>query len=341
MGKPPLKKRVNGPRCCLLGGLENIITAPLKKIYVSLEKKTKRICGYRRDKKRKELVEGVDKEGSIKEFLTCPICEKPKDKFSQPKVFYKHIWDGRCTKDDFKFYASKDYDVRVERADTAAAPEDTAADTSGDTLLPAFYPTMPLMSSTITWLPSLLFQAPILKSSWNNLTLKSIPKRTSCFKISTSTTKGRIRNGRDVQKPPPGCTALLEGTTGLTTWLDLGRGETSRDWCQGWWRGSSGQKSWTEGNGWSFWGTMFRQVQGRAGIHLLRYLRERAREIAGFPEQTVFYTQTTDIISDKLRGAGRRAKEEMTNKKMRQAAQVQIQQDVDDPVGPLPTKLRR
>ena len=86
---------------------------------------------------------------------------------------------------------------------------------------------------------------------------------------------------------------------------------------------------------------MFRQVQGRAGIHLLRYLRERAREIAGFPEQTVFYTQTTDIISDKLRGAGRRAKEEMTNKKMRQAAQVQIQQDVDDPVGPLPTKLRR
>ena len=53
------------------------------------------------------MVEGVDKEGSIKEFLTCPICEKPKDKFSQPKVFYKHILDGRCTKDDFKFYAGK------------------------------------------------------------------------------------------------------------------------------------------------------------------------------------------------------------------------------------------
>ena len=83
-------------------------------------------------------MEGVDKEGSIKEFLTCPICEKPKDKFSQPKVFYKHILDGRCTKDDFKFYAGKDFDTRVERADTAAAPAVTAA--SGDTLLPAFYP---------------------------------------------------------------------------------------------------------------------------------------------------------------------------------------------------------
>ena len=74
------------------------------------------------------------------------------------------------------------------------------------------------------------------------------------------------------------------------------------------------------------------RVRCVAGKHLLRYLREKAREIMGFPQETTYYINSADIIMDKLDGQARTWKEETKYKKRRQQAQEQFASNTEDAV---------